>query len=779
MPLAKIQLKPGLVRDTTTYAGEGGYYTCDKIRFRSGFPEKIGGWKNQNPSETFRGTARSLFNWVPRDSSNLLGVGTSQKYYIQNGRGGTYNDITPIRTTIRLGTDPFDVVTGSRVVTVNATGHEASANTFVTFVNAGGDISVGGLLLASAAGVEFEIVEIIDADSFTISAPAASSSTVSGGGTTIDAVFQINAGGDVFTTGSGWGVGVWGGGGTRGWGTPTTSTQVRQPLRFWTNTNYGEDLVIAVREGPLYFWEVDTSASPARAVALSDETNTRTKVTTTGTSAGAGATITVGDSTLIDIGSVVISGTNIATPGTDYVVSISGNDVTLSAATTGAASGNYVFSYAGMFVPHTVNFVINSGLSYFIIALGANPYDPSDPDTDFDPMLVRWSDQDNVFQWVPSTLNQAGEQRLAYGSYLVTGHVTRQEILVFSDSTLYSMQYLGPPYVFGFTPISQNISIASPQAVVTAGNVQFWMGVDKFYTYSGRVETLPCTLRTHVFGNINRDQLFQVVAGTNEGFNEVWWHYPSADSEVNDSYVVYNYLENIWYYGSLRRTAWLDSPLRPYPTAAYSVQNTYLSQDISASDTTIPVLKSDTYPPSGTVLIDNEEVTYTAIEGGALTGCTRGVSGTTATSHLTYAPVVFTIPNQILDHEFDVDDQTADVPQAIHAFIESSDFDIGDGHNFGFVWRILPDLTFNGSTVDNPQAMLTVKPRVNSGRNYGTADSPTVTRTATFPVEQYTGQVYTRIRGRQMSFRIESTGIGVMWQMGAMRIDIRPDGRKI
>ena len=298
--------------------------------------------------------------------------------------------------------------------------------------------------------------------------------------------------------------------------------------------------------------------------------------------------------------------------------------------------------------------------------------------------------------------------------------------------------------------------------------------------YNGRLQTLNCSIWKFVYDNLNRDQKTQVVCGSNEGFSEVWWFYPSTNSLVNDSYIIYNYLEETWYYGTLNRSQWLDSPLRPYPMAAFSVQRSVLSADLNASATTITVMDGTTYPASGTVTIDSEQITYTSIDGNSLVGCVRGVNGTTAASHLTYTPVIYNVSNQIMYHEVGTDDQSTSTKQPILAYLESSDFDIGDGHNFGFVWRVIPDITFRGSTTESPRVMLSLKARINSGSNYTTSftDPTNVTRTSTAPVEQYTGQVYTRVRGRQMAFRVDSSDVGTAWQVGAMRIDIRQDGRR-
>jgi hypothetical protein len=425
------------------------------------------------------------------------------------------------------------------------------------------------------------------------------------------------------------------------WGSGYT-TGIGSQLRLWTQDNFGEDFIFAPRGGDLYYWDATTGVA-TRAVALS--------------SLASGSTV----------------------PGTSY-------------------------TYQD-FVPKFTNQVISSAVQRFVVAFGANSYDPTDPNTPFDPLLVRWSDQENAFDWVPDATNQSGEQRLTIGSEIIQAVNTRQEFVVFTDAAVYSMQYLGPPYVWGFQLLQDNISIMSPRSAITINNITYWMGTDKFFMYSGRVETLPSSLRQFVFQNLNIDQAWQVFAASNEQYSEVWWFYPSKGSNVVDSYVIYNYLDRVWSYGTLGRTAWLDSGTQRFPIAA----------DYN---------------------------------------------------------------NRLLNHEDGVDDVSGTSPVAIDAFIQSSDFDIGDGHNFGFVWRILPDVTFAGSNATNPSCTMVVEPRINSGAPYGAPNAPTVTRTQAFPVEQFTGQVYTRIRGRQMAFRIESAGVGTTWQLGAPRIDIRPDGRR-
>lgn len=765
MPLQKLQFTPGVNRETTTYQNEGGYYACDKIRFRSGQPEKIGGWINQS-TNTYSGTCRSLFNWITFDNENLLGVGTNQKFYVE--LYGIYHDITPIAANLTLPTDPFATTLNSYAVVVTTSApHSISIGTYVTFAGVSGSGVVNGVTLNG----NFEVIATPTSTSFTIRANQEATSTGSGGGAAVTAAVELNAGNAVFALGLGWGGGPWGFG---GWGIGSTTAS---QIRLWSQDNDQENLLFNPRSGPIFYWQKDTSFW-ARAITLNAYANTQVKATTQADFASAVTTITVIDPNGIDTGAVV-SGTGI--PAGTYVTTayVAGSyTVPISAATTAPSSGNYTFSYSGRHVPNNTYQVSTSSVGNFCIAFGSNPYSPINFTEDFDPLLVRWSDADNPFEWVPATTNQAGETRLSYGSYIVNAVDTRQEILIWTDAAIFSMQYLGPPYVWGVNLLMENVSIASPNAAITVNNVTYWMGVDKFYSYSGRVETLPCTLRQFVFTNINTDQLAQIVCGTNEGYNEIWWFYPTADSLINNRYVIYNHVERTWAYGNLERSYWLDSPLRQYPMAAFSNQKSYISNAINSTVDIIPMLNAASYPNSGVVTIDFEKIYYTGKTSSSLTGCIRGYDSTAAASHDQYSAVVYSVPNQVMNHEVGNDDRSTTEILPIEAYIESSDFDIGDGHNFGYVWRILPDMNFNGSASNTPAVTLTVKARQNSGTPYTQGDSPTVQESAAIPIELYTGQVYTRIRGRQMAFRVTSSDLGVAWQMGAMRIDIRPDGRR-
>jgi hypothetical protein len=618
MPLQKILFKPGVNRENTRYTTEGGWYECDKVRFRQGTPEKIGGWQRISAT-TFLGVCRSLWNWVTLGSQNLLGVGTHLKFYIENG--GAYNDITPLRKpAATLGNNPFATTSGSTTVVVtDATGGFANG-AFVTF---SGATAVGGLTLNG----EFQLTTIgVSASTYSITASSAASSTATGGGAAVVAAYQINPGPEYALPLVGWGAGSWGSG---TWGLGDTSVDA---LRIWNQNNFGQNLIFGPRGEGLYYWDANTS------------------LTTRG---------------------VLVS------------------------SLAGASD-----------VPLYQNFLLVSDVSRFVLVFGTNDI----TDAILDPMLIRWSDQEDPVQWTPAPTNQAGSLRLSHGSQIVTAVQTRQEIVVFTDSSAYSLQYLGPPFIWGSQLLGDNLSIMGPNAVTSASGIIYWMGVDKFYSYDGRVQTLNCDLRRFVFQDLNKAQAEQIVAGTNEGFNEVWWFYCSANSFEIDKYVVFNYLENIWYYGTMKRTAWLDSGLADYPIAA-------------------------------------------------------------------------TYSNNIVNHEQGINNNETGTELAIEAYISSSEFDIGDGHNFGFVWRILPDLTFESSTNTPTGTVPTVTMDLyglsNSGSGVTSSAGQSVLKGSSYVItEEFTGQIYTRVRGRQMIFKISSNQLNTTWQIGAPRIDIRPDGRR-
>jgi len=762
MPLQKLEIRPGVNRETTNYANEGGFFVSEKVRFRGGFAQKIGGWQNITSSGgTFDGVCRYMWNFVTLLSQNLLAMGTNQKLYVEFG--GTYHDVTPLRDTVTLGANPIATTNGSRLITITATAHGATTSTYISI---SGATAVGGITISG----EYEIVGVPSADSYTIIASTAATSTTTGGGSAVVVAYNINAGPAVASSAIGWGSGPWGFG---GWG---SSIPVGVQMRLWSIVNFGDDLLFAEREGGIYYWTADTT-SWSRAVTLKAKINSVPKVATTATFASGSTTIVVADATGINTGSVIV-GSSI--PVGAYVTTAwtGTTSLTLSAATTASATVSVTASYSGLQAPDETMVINSSPVQDFFICFGSKPYNPVDFATTFDPLLIRWSDQENPYEWVPELTNQAGEQRITNGSMIMTAVSTRQEIVVLTDTAIYSMQYIGPPFVWGINLLDQDISVASQNSVISVNNSVYWMGTDKFYAYTGRVETLPCTLRQHVFSTLNRSQISQVMCGINEAYSEVWWFYPGTDSQVNSLYVAFNYQDGTWHYGSLNRTAFVQQSLRTNPMLSISIQESYLASAINTTDTTITLLNASSYPTTGTIAIESEDIVYTGVSGNSLTGCIRGSNSTVAASHSIYSTVDLTAPNQVAFHEVGWDDVSTGVAEPITAFIQTSDFDIGDGNNFSFVSRIIPDVKFLGSNNGSPSVTLSLYPHNYPGAAYGTPDDDLVQATAVLPIERYTEQVYTRIRGRQLAFRVTSSGLGVAWQMGAMRLDIRQDGRR-
>jgi len=703
VPLQKILFKPGVNRENTRYTTEGGWYECDKIRFRQGNPEVIGGWQRIS-SNTFQGVCRSMWNWVTLGFLNLLGVGTNLKFYIE--RGGAYNDITPIRATSTINNNPF-ALTASTTVTVTDTAHGCVTGDFVTF---SGAVDIGGVgtnVTAAVLNQEFQVT-VVNANTYTIQLSVTPNATAiagsPGGGASVVATYQINVGPAFAIPYVGWGAGTWGSG---SWGIGSTSVSA---LRLWSQMNYGEDLVFSPRGGGLYYWDA-TGGLTSRGVLLNSLGGTAT--ITIASPAVITSTILYTEGAAISFSTTGALPTGITAGTTYYVYNVDGLTFNLLDAngavvnTSGSQSGTHTITPVDC--PTVVNTFTVSDTSRFLLVFGTNDYGSST----LDPMLIRWSNQDDLYNWTPNATNQAGSIRLSHGSEIVATVQTRQEIVVITDASIYSLQYLGPPYVWQSQLLGDNISIQGQNAAVIASGIVYWMGVDKFYMYDGRVQTLNCDLRRYVFGDINQSQAAQIFAGTNEGFNEVWWFYCSASNNTAfpDKYVIYNYLEKVWYYGTLARTAWSDSGLRDYPQAATSNYN-------------------------------------------------------------------------IVNHENGINNNETGTTTAINAYISSSEFDIGDGHNFGFVWRILPDLTFENSsteptTGDQPRVTMELYGLTNSGSGVTSdASQPVRKSSAYYITEEFTGQIYTRFRGRQMIFKISSEQINTAWQLGAPRIDIRPDGRR-
>tara|TARA_Y100001951_G_C11290775_1_gene272001 strand:- start:579 stop:2456 length:1878 start_codon:yes stop_codon:yes gene_type:complete len=625
MPLTKLQFNPGVNREVTSYSNEGGWRDCDKIRFRMGYPEKMGGWEKY-ASSTYLGSARALHNWIALDGSNYLGIGTHLKYYIEEGQ--SLNDVTPIRNTTSAGDVTFAASNGSTTITVTDSSHGAFENDFVTF---SGAASLGGAITADVLNKEYQVVSVTDANTFTITASVAanSSDTGNGGSSTVGA-YQINVGLDAVVGGTGWGAGTWGRG---GWGSaePNGLTTTNE-IRLWSHDNFGEDLIINPRDGGIFYWDRSNNLS-TRAIELSTLSGTKTSVPTIAKQ----VLVSDQDRHVIVFGCDDIGGNSSATQG--------------------------------------------NGTQ--------------------DPLLIRFSDQENPIDYFPTSTNTAGSLRLGSGSKFVQAVETKREVLIWTDTSLFSMRFIGPPFTFGLQQLSSNITIMGPNAATATEDVVYWMGIDNFYRYAGQTEQLECTVKEKVFSDFNLAQSSKVVSGINSEFSEIFWFYPSASASDNDKYVVYNYGQNIWYFGDLSRTAWLDRGTRSFPIAA----------------------------------------------GG----------------------------QYLYNHELGYDDDGS----AMNSFIESAAMDIGDGNKFTYISRVIPDLSFTGSTqLSSPQATFTVKSRNFPGASFDNTASGVATRTASSPVELYTNQLFLRSRGRSFVIRVESSALGAKWQLGSPRVDSREDGRR-
>jgi len=681
MPLQKLQFRPGLNRDQTNYSNEGGWYECDKVRFRSGFPQKLGGWLRYSTS-TIVGICRQVFNWITTASDNYLAIGTSKKLYIEAGQ--LLYDITPIRQTFTTTAtnNCFTTVNGSKTVTVSLTTHGAADGDYVTF---SGAVAVGGITAANL-NTEF-IITYVDANTFRITVATAATSSTTGGGTSIKAEFQISVGNNNASYGYGWGAGGW----SRGaWGSGS-ATPVVLAQRDWFIQNFDNDMVANIRNGVIYYWKYSGGLT-TRATPL--------------------ATTTVSGVAPSDVPAVAMQ------------TLVSQNDKHL-------------------------------------LAFGCTPYGGGASA----PLLIRWATQDQPNVWTPLVTNSAGFLRVSRGSQIVCAIATRQEILVFTDGTVNSLQFVGTTDVFSLTELSDNVSILSPRSVVGVNNVVYWIGHDKFYAYSGRVETLPCSLRNHVFSNLNYDQADQIISGTNEGWNEIWWFYPTADSNINNAYVIFNHLEKIWYYGTIDRTAWSDSSLRAYPQA---LTGTYVTGSISSTTLTVTAVESGILEVgsviSGTGIATGTVITALGTGAGGIGTYTINISQLVVSTAITANSIIY-------NHEQGVNDDTS----AMTSYIASSDSDLENGDQFILTKRIIPDLSFNGSTATLPAVTMYIKPRNFPGNAYSNVDSQQVIETS---VDIYTEQVFMRTRARQMAIEIESTDLGVQWQLGSPRVDGRPDGHR-
>ena len=720
MALKKLTFKPGIYRDNTNYANEGGWYDMDKVRFRSGFAEKIGGWQVVNFTP-YAGQCRSLYNYQTTDGATITGLGTSEKYYVLVGTA--LYDITPVRVVYTTSTTPstdncFDTTDTSTTVTVTLTGHGANEGDYVTFAGAA---AVGGVP-DTELNTEHQIFNVT-ATTFDITVTTAATSTANGGGTSITATFQIPIGYGGNTYGYGWGTGTW----SRGtWGSASTNP-ILLPPRIIFQDQFNNDLIWNIQDGDIYYWDYDSAFSNI-SVGLNTLSGSRAVPEQVGKSmfASSGHLLALscteyGRATTA--GAVISSITNSGTTATITTATAHGLDpldwVEFSGQTPRAYQGEYQVVTTPTSTTFTVVLLQDPGGSASV----EGTYVYIDYSGNYDPLLIRWANVNPDIgpqpeEWKPEITNSAGFIRVKGGSFIVTGFNTRQETLIFTNTALNSLQFLGTSEVFSVQQISDNINIAGSNVVAEANNVVLWMGHDKFYFYDGRVNTLPCSIRQYIFTDINIEQSSLFFAGTNREFSEVIWFYCSAASASIDRYVIYNYQEQLWYYGTLNRTAWFDSQVVTSPLAA---------------------------------------------SGG-----------------------------YIYEHEVGNDDgqPTGQAPLPISAFIQSSDMTIEDGENFILTKRVIPDVNFTNSLTTNPVTGATLVPEVEMTvgvRNFpGAANNTdnvagnTLTRDVitTASINEYTNQVFVRARGRQMNFKIASNMVGVRWQIGAVRVDFRPDGRR-
>jgi hypothetical protein len=771
MPLSKLELKPGVNKEGTRYSTEGGWHDSDKVRFRKGLPEKIGGWVRLS-NNVFNGISRSIHSWRTLASKLYVGVGTNTKFYIESG--GEYSDITPLdqasatvkaatssSTTVTLENNVGTVRTGMVMTGTDASGSAISVT--VAAVASQGSITISASKsIAINAILHFQAAITLGADplitgntSTTLRIMDANGGyqnndyvTLSGSVTTVNGVteddllttadskeYQISTNqATVTATSSGASSDA-----SPDFNTPSGTIEVGMTI---TGANIATVVYVLEVTGSYSQTNPRLSASVTISGADVEYTFAHTHSYTITMDSASGGTAAIGGGSGIIATYQINSGDEVQTPAQGWGAGYYGGGAWSTGLTTESnirlwSQANFgedlIMNYRGgplfywdgdgslstratllssrvnsLSVPAKANRVLVSDISRFVFCLGSTAY--LDTTNTIDPLLVRWSDQEDAGDWAPTTTNVAGSLRLSRGGEIITGIQARQEILVWTDAALYSLQLLGLEG-WGAQIVGENVSICGPNAVAYANGIAFWMGKDKFYIYDGSVKSLPSTLHRHVFENFEVSQSQQVASGTNEEFNEVWWFYPSSESTTNDLYVVYNYVENLWYHGTMARTAWENSGIRSYPLAA----------------------------------------TYT---------------------------------KNLVDHEFGVDDSETTTTTPIVASITSSEFDLQDGHQFAFVWRMLPDITFQGSTQGSPSVDMTLNPLDSSGSGYNTPTSEggsntgTVVQGTTITVEPYTTHINTRLRGRQMSLKVESTDLGVKWQLGYPRIDMRPDGRR-
>tara|TARA_R110000765_G_scaffold353364_1_gene443345 strand:+ start:66 stop:2213 length:2148 start_codon:yes stop_codon:yes gene_type:complete len=715
MPLNKLTFKAGISSDITPYSNEGGFVDGDKIRFRLGTPEKMGGWSKFSPN-TYQGSARRLMNWVTLDGSNFLGLGTHLKYYIEEGQA--FNDITPIRNATSAGDVTFSATNGSTTVTVIDPAHGANVGDFVTFADAE---TLGGTITAAILNLEFQVVALISSNSYTItSSVAANGSDTGSGGSSTVGTYQINTGLDVTVGGTGWGAGQWSGTTSGALATQLAEALDNSETAIDVDSSTGivaTDLVLIENElitvGTISSNTLGTGGGPSArgasgTTAATHADNTLVRLAT-GNADAANDFVGFGNAASVTVPGAQIRLWSHDNFGEDLIINPRDGGLFYWDRTTGLTARAVELSATTLLdgetsVPQICKQIIVSDSDRHVIAFGCDALGASLTTTQGngvqDPLLIRFSSQENPVDWFPTTTNTAGEIRLGGGSEFMQAVETKEQILVFTNKSLHAMKFIGPPFTFGIKELAKNITIISPSSAIAVDDSVYWMGVDTFYIYAGQTQQIPCSVKDKVFLDFNFEERDKVHAGVNSEFSEIIWFYPSLNSTEIDKYVTYNYLENVWYFGTLNRQAWLDRGIK-----------------------TLPIATGGQY---------------------------------------------------LYNHEVGFDDDGS----AMTSFVESAPMALGDGGKLAFVNRIIPDVNFSGSTSINPSVDFTVKARTNSGSGFTQTDTETSQRSSTSPVEVYTDKLDLRVRGRTFALRVESTSLGTKFKLGTPQVNIVPDGRR-
>jgi len=793
MPFTKISPKAGLFTDGTRYSAQGTWYDSDKVRFRKGFAEKIGGWIKYVLS-TYLGTARKLHDWVTDSGNKYVGVGTNLKLYVN--LGDSYYDITPLRTTITLGADKITAISGTAVVTIDTTSaHGAVAGDYVTIAGATATAGIG----TGALNTEHRIVALGDPSNanpdtkFRVVCSTKATSSASGGGSSVTAAFQINTGLNEYVEGSGWGADTWGSG---TWGSSATLGQSLQ-LRLWSIVNFGDDMISNVRQGNIFYWD-ESAGTGTAAVALSDITRRTVTLSSDPVTTTSGGTIvtvidkaghgaTVGDTVTISGVDATIGGITAVRLNVEMTVASVPNKATFTAdigganasgtATGGGSAVVATYKAGTYYTPIAAHQVMMSDVARHVIAFGCNDVGG----TAINPLLVRWSSSETAGVWEPLSTNSAGGQELSSCSEIVGAMMTRQEILIWTDCGIVSMRYIGSPFYFSFTETAKGMSMVSPDAAVNAGGTVYFMDRGAFYTYTGTAQRLVCPVLGTVFDDFDDSQAYKVVTGSNTDFSEVMWFYPSesGNGEI-DKYVIFNYAENIWYTGTMVRGAWNHAGTKSYPLASSIRERSLGSNPIATSSGSGTVTITDaghglslndkiilnsasTVGGLSTVVLNNQHIVASITDANIYTITLADLATSSTTGGGVTVKGIY--PNLLYNHESGHDDDGS----AMTAYIETGDIELGDGYQFWSLNRIIPDIQFrDGDSSDEVTISL-------NGHNYPAQAQSEIASTT---VTSATDQSFIRGRARQVSMKVESTGAGYGWRVGQVRLDGRTDGRR-